>query len=313
MPQSTCEKVTPKLDLARFYGMDHPHLLTNPQLFDNVRRDFAEEIVSLARRCQTNKEVIDALFAAIRPESGLCYPRFMGNGSNRDVFLLPFAMVLKMERPWTILDTRAAKKAGQYPFWYQNRRHSHFNELIFACSFPRTFVRIFGASLAFGHRVDSPPVLITERAAPLDTLISFDLSDEDAVIEGFDNENMWIDQETGELKIFDSRFDGWFTKRRWKRDGLCMKEVNNHAGGGLSMRNVGLCQDGKVRLIDAGGIVTQNMRMDRNMLPKQLAWADCWDGSPQHIQQSDAISDQLMEDYRVFAAKAQQKGGTENG
>jgi hypothetical protein len=83
-----------QLDLTPYYGLAQAPLST--EHLEIARKAFAIDITDYAFTCKDERELVDGLTVAMPPDSGLLYPRVVGEGSCRRVYVTSFGLVLKV-------------------------------------------------------------------------------------------------------------------------------------------------------------------------------------------------------------------------
>lgn len=287
----------PKLNLTRFYGLDHPFLYQSPDTLDVVREQFAAEITACALHCRNNIELLDALYAAIPPESGFPFPRKLGEGSTRRAFLLPFGLVLKLERTDDLTPKEMAYR-GSKSYLQMRRRVANFDELAGGLFIPNAIARIYGCMMAFGSHPVNVNCLIVERLSPL----SDEAPDEHI---GISNEDLGFCRRTGELLVFDSRFS---RQQRQANEQFTFAEVLNPRETGMWLGNIGRDNRGGFRIIDFGNFSRSDLKMSSDYYPMifdpngrlnlEGTWRPCGPFSLEHQEQTESWSKNLYQVYR---------------
>lgn len=241
MPQNTCEKVMPKLDLTRFHGADDPSLFHNRETLDVVRTIFAEEITTFAISCSSNIELLDALYLAMPPHAGLGFPRKIGQGSTRNVYELPFGMVLKLERT-DPPDAEELARCGSRGWINYRRTLSNITEMTGAIELPQAVARVFGVTPRIGKFAKNISCIVMERLSPLTELVPDDSA-------GIPFDRLALSK-SGQLKIFDDRFP---TSLRSESDMSLKVALRSHEEG-IWLGNIGHDEAGRYFLMDASAV-----------------------------------------------------------
>lgn len=293
----------PILDLTRFYGIDHPHRYTSPAL-DIVREQFAAAITAYALHCRNNIELLDALYLAMPPESGFPFPRKLGEGSTRRAYLLPFGLVLKLERT-DRPTSEELESRGSLAYLLRRRRESTFGQVMASIAFPNLCSRIYGFTLAFGIAPVNPACLVCEDLTPLSTL-----RPEDDLL-GIANIDLAVSRDWC-LKVFDGRFAVSEASPTDKP----LRDVIPSPERGVWTGNIGIDAMGRYKFLDMGDFVCEDFRLDQALYPKSKdgpIWEPCVPLSHQHIRQTLQVSEALKRLYDLRRHLAQRGGEQDHG
>ena len=219
------------LDLSRFRGFGTACL--TPDQLHRVRRLFADDVISYAATCRDNRRLLEGLIAACDPALGLQFPRLLASGSTRDVYSLPFDLVLKLRRT-SPLDRKEMERRGSRSYLEERRRTANVRELMFAGRWPTATPRPYGYSA-------EPDFVIVERVTRtlLDTLPG---ADDDA--DGLDAEDVWFTDQG--IALTDRRFH---RPSNGSIAGVSLTQLNGSEG--LRLSNVGIAEDGRFLLLDS--------------------------------------------------------------
>ena len=221
-----------------------------------ARALLARQIVVHAARCRNNRELLDGLYAALSPENGFAPLRLRGTGTTRQVWDLPFGMVLKTVR------SDPEQTWAHNPGYLSLRRSvATFTEFVAAIHLPLATPRIYGVLFAFGKSPSHPAVNISASVEPLPgdrtTFVEFD--------------DLYISGDTGRLLAKGVHFRNSMELKPTDR---CLTDLLGVRGSNdptIYTENLGVDSDGNYLLIDTGNFMAQGLHQNlRTLMPVGL-------------------------------------------
>ena len=234
----------PTLDLSRFAGFDLTY--TQGAALHRLRRLFADEVITYAAKCRNNRDLLDALTLACDPALGLHPPRYLGEGSTRRVYSLPFGLALKLRRTTPLDPADLQWRGGKryLPLLTHRRVRANFTEMGMSVDMPYSVPRVYGFLVGFGE----VSALIVERMSG--TLA--DLRPDDR--QGIDKDQLYFHATTGEILITDPRFKRSTDDLKGIRAELRYDRVFPGITEGLWLGNIGHDAAGRRYLMDTANL-----------------------------------------------------------